>query len=543
MGTGMEGVQADGPGARDPVTELLEAVGDGVASLSAGGMIEAVNPPFAATVGWDRAALVGRALADVLPGLEATGGGIVTTVARRADRAEHAVEAHLLSSGRTLVVRPLADEPRGAEDPRPLRDVDPLTGLLTRRRFEIEAERELSRAERYGGGAMVVLGVDDFSHLNDELGHQVGDELLRETGELVRERLREIDLCGRLGSDQFGVLLTEVTPSRARQIGDDILGIIHGHRFELEDRSVAVRVSGGVVGLDTNPNDVSEAMSWAELAMRRAKAMGGGRIFCFEDGLRADVDSARTWRERIRRALDSDAFVPHFQPILDLSTDEIASWELLIRMRGERGELIPPIAFLPTAERYGLIHELDRWVVRSAIAAMRMHRDRPEINLEINLSGKSIGNAEMLETIRTEIDEAGIDPARVIFEVTETSAIGNLEEASRFGEQLRELGCGFALDDFGTGFASFYYLKRLPLTHLKIDGDFIRGITSSEVDQLVVRAIVEIAHGMGLRTIAEYVEDAPTLDLLRELEVDYCQGFEVGRPTPPVPPDRLPETA
>ena len=337
-------------------------------------------------------------------------------------------------------------ESRGA-----LADHDPLTGLLSRRRFELDAERELGRAARYGGGAMLILGLDDFSHINDEFGHRAGDALLREAGALITERVRDIDLCGRLGSDQFGVLLTEVTPERARQVGDDILAIIHDHRFKLESRSVAVRVSGGVVGLDTEPADVSEAMSWAEVAMRRAKAMGGGRIFGFEGGLRADVDATRSWSERIRAALDDNDFVPHFQPILELSTDTVATWELLIRMRGERGELILPDAFLPTAERYGLIHELDRWVVRNAIAAMKAHADDRDMTLEINLSGKSIGNPELLETIRDEIEQAHVDPQRIIFEVTETAAIGNLEEASRFGQQLLDLGCGFALDDFGTG--------------------------------------------------------------------------------------------
>ncbi len=176
-------------------------------------------------------------------------------------------------------------------------------------------------------------------------------------------------------------------------------------------------------------------------------------------------------------------------------------------MRGDEGEMIPPDSFVPTAERFGLIQELDQWVVRNAIAAMRAHDERG-LSLEINLSGKSIGDPEMLEAIRGEIDASGIDPRRLIFEVTETAAIANLEQAARFGRELLDLGCGFALDDFGTGFASFYYLKRLPLTHLKIDGDFIRGLSASPVDQLVVKAIVEIARGMELETIAEYVEDA-----------------------------------
>jgi EAL domain-containing protein (putative c-di-GMP-specific phosphodiesterase class I) len=202
--------------------------------------------------------------------------------------------------------------------------------------------------------------------------------------------------------------------------------------------------------------------------------------------------------------------------------------------------VVEPDSFVPTAERLGLIEELDLWVVRNAVEAMAAHGDREGLSLELNLSGRSIGSPDMLERIVAEITSAEVDPRRLIFEVTETAAIANLEQAARFGRELLELGCGFALDDFGTGFASFYYLKRLPLTHLKIDGDFIRGLAASPVDQLVVRAIVEIAGGMGLKTIAEYVEDAPTLELLREFGVDYCQGYAIGPPAPPDPPDRMP---
>lgn len=537
-------------GSPDQPDGLLDAVSDGIVSVDSRGSIAAVNEAFTRIAGCEREQLLGRPLGPMLPELDlaapASGRRVASTV-RRDDGAEAPVELTVLAdedggSPKTVVVRDLSETVAADQRLRSISDRDAVTGLLSRRRFEQDAERELGRSQRYGGGAMLVLGLDNFSHLNDQLGNRAGDELLRETGELISERVREIDLCGRLGGDQFGVLLAEVSAERARAIGEEIVAIIHGHRYRLSGTTVTARASAGVLGLETQPRDASEAMSWAELAMRRAKAMGGGRVVAFEDGLRADRESTRSWSERIREALDSNAFVPHFQPILDLSTDTVEIWELLIRMRGEGGEMIPPDAFLPTAERYGLIHELDRWVVRNAVAAMGSQAESSEISLEINLSGKSIGDRELLDTIRGEIDGRSVDPTRIIFEVTETAAIGNLEEASSFGRALRELGCGFALDDFGTGFASFLYLKRLPLTHLKIDGDFISGLGSSAVDQLVVQAIVEIAHGMGLKTIAEYVEDRETIERLRELGVDYCQGFEVGRPRRPTPPDRLPVT-
>lgn len=423
-----------------------------------------------------------------------------------------------------------------------INDIDPLTGLANGRRFEIDAERELARATRYGGGALLVIGLDNFKHVNEALGYRTGDELLRETAAVIAERLREIDIAARHGGDRYAIVLTEVSVERARAIGEELARLIAERRFELEGRSVSIRASGGVVGLANGPSDVAEAMRWAEVAMARAKAMGGDRVISFDTSLLPDHEPALTWSERIRAALDADRFVPHYQPILELSSGSVASWELLIRMKGEGDEVIEPNSFIPTAERFGLIKDLDRWVVRSAVAAMAARDDDGDdgFRLEINLSGKSIGDPAMLEEITSEVSSADVDPRRFVFEVTETAAIANLEQAARFGRALIDLGCGFALDDFGTGFASFYYLKRLPLTHLKIDGDFIRGIASSPVDQLVVRAIVEIAAGMGLETIAEYVEDAETIDLLRELGVDYCQGFEIGRPEPPPPPDLLP---
>jgi diguanylate cyclase (GGDEF)-like protein len=423
-------------------------------------------------------------------------------------------------------------------------DTDAITGLASARRFEIDAERELARASRYGGGALLVLGLDNFKHVNEARGYRAGDEVLREIAALLLERLREIDIASRHGGDRYAIVLTEVTVERARSIGEELSRLIAERPFEIEGKPISIRVSGGVVGLAEGPADVAEAMRWAEVAMARAKAMGGDRVIAFDPADLPDHVPALTWSERIRAALETDRFVQHYQPILELSSGSVSSWELLIRMQGEGGEMIQPNSFIPTAERFGLIKDLDRWVVRSAVAAMAAHTgDEDPFRLEINLSGQSIGDPVMLEEITKEISSADLDPRRLVFEVTETAAIANLEQAARFGRALIDLGCGFALDDFGTGFASFYYLKRLPLTHLKIDGDFVRGISSSSVDQLVVQAIVQIAEGMGLETIAEYVEDAETLELLRDLGVDYCQGFEIGRPEPPPPPDLGPPAA
>jgi EAL domain-containing protein (putative c-di-GMP-specific phosphodiesterase class I) len=268
--------------------------------------------------------------------------------------------------------------------------------------------------------------------------------------------------------------------------------------------------------------------------MYAAKEAGGNRLHVFDgdDERVADMQSRLAWADQIRRALDEDRFVLYWQPIIELRTGVATHHELLLRMVGEDGEIIPPGAFIDTAERFDLIQEIDHWVVRAAIRLLAERGAQDADLLEVNLSGKSIGDPSLPELIEREIALTGVDPSRLVFEITETAAIANMEHARVFAERLTRLGCRFALDDFGAGFSSFYYLKRLPLDYLKIDGDFIRSLTSSATDQLMVKSIVDIARGMGKQTIAEFVEDEATADLLRDMGVDYSQGYFHGRPHP-----------
>jgi EAL domain-containing protein (putative c-di-GMP-specific phosphodiesterase class I) len=242
------------------------------------------------------------------------------------------------------------------------------------------------------------------------------------------------------------------------------------------------------------------------------------------------------WTERIRHALANDGFVLYCQPILDLSSGTMSQYELLLRMEGdEEGEVVLPGAFLPPAERFGLIRDIDRWVVHEAIllsARLAREGSNVEMLLEINLSGKSVGDPELPKLIERDLDETGLDPSRLVFEITETAVIANMEDAAKFARGLTQLGCRFALDDFGAGFGSFQYLKRLPFSHLKIDGDFIRELPTSRTDQLVVRALARIVHGMDRETIAEFVGDQRTVAMLRAYDVDYAQGYELGMPGP-----------
>ena len=240
-----------------------------------------------------------------------------------------------------------------------------------------------------------------------------------------------------------------------------------------------------------------------------------------------------TWSQRIQDALDRDRFVLHLQPILELATNEVSHGELLLRMQGGRGKLIAPGAFLPAAERFGLIHSIDRWVIQQAISLIAGAGPDQLGQLSINLSGESVvGDAQLLSLIEQALSEADVDPSRLIFEITETAAIANMTEATRFARGLTDLGCSLALDDFGTDFGSFYYLKHLPVRYVKMDGEFIQNLPRSEVDEHMVKAIVGVAQGLGIKTVAESVADDETIRLLQDHGVDYAQGFHVGRPSP-----------
>jgi EAL domain-containing protein (putative c-di-GMP-specific phosphodiesterase class I) len=276
-----------------------------------------------------------------------------------------------------------------------------------------------------------------------------------------------------------------------------------------------------------------ELMMEADAAMYDAKEAGRDRVMVYDPiGSRAKT-AAEGVQDRIRGALDDNRLTLYAQPILDLRTDQISQYELLLRMIDESGEILPPGAFLGAAERFGVIPEMDVWVARNAVRligrAATMGRD---LRLEVNLSGRTLGDERLPDAIREELEMAAIDPANLIFEVTETAAIASMEAARECVNELTQMGCRFALDDFGAGFSSFYYLKYLPVDFLKIDGDFITSLKRSRTDQAVVRAIVELSDSLGKKTIAEFVGDAETVDLLREEGVDYAQGFHIGHPFP-----------
>jgi diguanylate cyclase (GGDEF)-like protein/PAS domain S-box-containing protein len=432
--------------------------------------------------------------------------------------------------GASTVARDITDRKRVESRLAYLADHDLLTGLYNRRRFDEELTREIPLAQRSEhGGAALVLGLDNFKLLNDTLGHHTGDELLRRVAELLSETLDDVDIVARVGGDEFAILLREGSPER---VARELLDAIKGEPLVGGEQPVRITASVGIAPL-AGAVTSEELLTHADLAMYEAKDDGGDSLAVFEPTRhrRELLGERLQMAERIRRAIDEGSFEVYCQPILDVTADAVSQHELLVRMLDEEGGVISPADFLPIAERFGLIVAIDRWMVLRAIELVAEQSEQGRrICVEVNLSAGSMVDADLFNEIERAIGESGIDPAQLIFEVTETTAIENLGDAKRLAERLIQLGCRFALDDFGAGFGSFYYLKHLPFDFLKIDGDFIRRLPVNPTDQSMVEAIVQVCHQLEKRTIAEFVEDQATLDLLREYGVDFAQGYHVGRP-------------
>ncbi len=511
-----------------------------------------VNPALCVITGYAREALVGQPVADfthpddraeesvrlewlVERDLQEVSGEKRQLRADGEVRWVHVRAAPLEDGAFVAQIQDITESRRFQEELEHLASHDALTGLLNRRRFEEELEQTLAHVRRHGDGAAVVtLDIDNFKHVNDTYGHPVGDELLRTCARALAARVRTTDQIGRLGGDEFGVILTRTAPEDAGAVARELLDELRRIGVGVGERTVRVTASAGLRLLEpSDERTAGELLGEADMAMYDAKEHGRDRLSVIRLG---DLQPERVrlrmrWSERIRDALEGDGFVLFEQPILHLARDEVDRSELLLRMVGDAGEPIAPGAFLPIAERYGQIQAIDRWVVRHAIALLAERQAAgSSLGLEVNLSGESISDASVVDFIVSEIGNADIDPTALVFEVTETAAIGNLERARRLAQQLAELGCAFALDDFGAGFGSFSYLKHLPLDIIKIDGEFVRQLPRSRHDQVTVRAIVDIAVGLGKETVAEFVENEPTLKLLRKLGVDRAQGYYIGHP-------------
>lgn len=434
--------------------------------------------------------------------------------------------------GIVVTARPVTERKRFEAQLVHLANHDPLTGLFNRRRFDEELRRALQRARATaGGGSIFFLDLDDFKAANDSLGHRVGDDFLRSIAAVLEVELDAVEVLARFGGDEFAVLSPRTSDAAA--LAERLRLAVRRHRLIVESHELASTVSIGVAVFPEHGANVDDLLTRADLAMYQAKENGDAwRVFDPMFDYQSDLTAHRLWSQRIRDALESDRLVLHAQPVQHLRTGS-REYELLVRMVDEQGQMIPPAEFLGVAERSGLIAEIDRWVLRQAVALLAREAARGgELHVAANISGRTLRDPSLAEFIERELREAGVPAASLALEVTETAAITDMESAAEFMRRLKSVGCRFAIDDFGAGFASFGYLKHLPIDYVKIDGSFIRNLPNTVSDQHFVRAMVEVARGLEVQTVAEFVEDAETLALLTMMGVDYAQGFHLAAPAP-----------
>lgn len=413
---------------------------------------------------------------------------------------------------------------------------DEMTGLANRKVLESRLDQVIDSAQRERTEhAFAVLDLDQFMLVNDACGFEAGDELLRRVARRLRTVVRTRDTVARIGGDEFAVLMEDTDEARAREAVETIRRAVADCDFTWDGRRFPVSASIGMVIVDETSESVGAVFSMADTACFAAKDSGRDRVHVWL----SDADETRTrtsqmrWATRINDALAGNRFELNLQPIRALrGTRRTAHFEVLLRMRDDLGRIVMPGDFLPAAERYSLSASIDRWVVQHAFEWLADASVPVGVSCSINLSGQSIGHGGMLELIHACLDAGKVSPDRVCFEVTETAAVADLVSATRFIQDLRERGCRFALDDFGSGFSSLAYLKQLPVDYLKIDGAFVRDMANDSIDLAMVRSINDIGHVMGKQTVAEFVEDDATLQLLAGMGVDFVQGYVIGRPAP-----------
>ncbi|HEY0676403.1 MAG TPA: EAL domain-containing protein [Immundisolibacter sp.] len=540
----------------------LQSIGDGVITTDAEGRVTALNPIAERLTGWPQTEALDRPVGEVFRLLHEDSRQPVdnpllrciaqdqaidlpgTAVLLNRDGVEYHVEDSAapirlpdgILAGAVIVFRDVTDTRRLAAEISHQAQHDPLTGLPNRRQFERRLDELLEQARRTDAvHALCYLDLDQFKVVNDGCGHSVGDQLLVELAALLQHHIRRGDTLARLGGDEFGLLLADCPPDKATQIAGELLDAIGDFRFRYGERSFTVGASIGLVPISASAASAAELMTEADLACYTAKDLGRNRIHLFRRG---DADLARRrsemqWATELRNALDEQRLLLYVQPIVALDGARHTPWyEVLLRLRQRDGRIVLPGAFLPAAERFGLMPLIDGYVVTRTIELLLACGRAAGARLSVNLSGRSLEDPGVIGMIEGYFANPQHVPGRLCLELTETTAVAHLGRTREFIRRLRSAGCRFALDDFGTGVSSFAYLKHLPVDYLKLDGSFVRDITREPIDRAMVEAIHRLSSIMGFETIAEFVEDATTLDMLKTIGVNYAQGFLLGRPAP-----------
>ncbi len=540
----------------------LQSIGDGVITTDSKGVIDYVNPVAEQLTGWRLEDTQGRPIEEVFRAFhEETCEPLENplSVAIRRTRSIKSVRPMLLirRDGNEIYIESTASPIRDGSgavaggvlvfhDVSEARELnrrlsyhashDVLTGLVNRREFEHRMERALKSAKaRETSYARCYLDLDQFKIVNDTCGHSAGDALLGQVGGLLKSKVRWRDTLARLGGDEFAILLENCTLDEAMRMAETLREAVRNFKFTWEERTFRLGASIGVVPIAAENTDVASVLSAADNACQAAKQAGRNRVHSFEEN---DLDLMRRrremqWAARISTALEEDRFELFRQTILPLRHEEKgAHFELLLRMRDESGKIVTPDNFMTAAEHYGLTPNIDRWVIENAFRWLVSDADEREklAMCSINLSGLSLGDDKFLPFVIDQLTRSGLDATRICFEITETAAIASFAQANRFIQSLKELGCKFALDDFGSGLSSFGYLKHFPVDFLKIDGAFVKEILHSDIDCEMVRSINQIGHLTDKRTIAEFAENTAIIDKLREIGVDYAQGYGISQP-------------
>jgi diguanylate cyclase (GGDEF)-like protein/PAS domain S-box-containing protein len=545
---------------KDRAQVTLQSIGDAVITTDATARIDYLNPVAERLTGWTLDEVRGRPIGEVLQFVdEATRKPVAYAIDRVLQQGETSVP-----SDRAVLINRRGEELAIQDTATPIRsgdgaaigavivfgDVtkerrlkralsyqashDALTGLINRREFDSRLETAVTSAQR-GEGEFVLLYVDldQFKVVNDTCGHSAGDRLLRDITSLLQTRVRASDTIARLGGDEFGLLLARCSLEQAERVADSIRQAIHAYRFLWGANSMSVGASIGVVRIARDTTSAASVLSAADIACYAAKDSGRNRVQVYEREHGTSRHREMQWVGRIARAVEDGRLELYAQRIIGITqaTGDMPFYELVVRLRDEDGSLVLPNEFIPAAERYNVMIMVDRWVVNHAIELLesRLRSEGSLPLLAVNLSGTSINDEDFLEFILTRLREDAVARA-LCFEITETAAVASLSKATHFMRELKHRGCRFSLDDFGSGVSSFVYLKTLPVDFLKIEGQFVTHVATDPVDRSMVEAITKIGRAMNVATIAEKVETAAVLEALREIGVDYIQGFHLSEP-------------